>query len=69
MCYEKCQSGSHTLGSLQQLIALKAVPKSAVPLIITTMSDTMSQGVDIQLQILQTLVSLIINFSEWSSCY
>ncbi|KAG5719178.1 MON2 like protein [Termitomyces sp. T112] len=51
-----------SLGSLQRLIALKAVPHSAVPLIITTMSDAMNQGVDIQLRILQTLVSLIPNF-------
>ncbi|KAG5638067.1 hypothetical protein H0H81_002035 [Sphagnurus paluster] len=51
-----------SLGSLQRLIALKAVPHSAVPLMITTMSDAMSQGVDIQLRILQTLVSLIPNF-------
>jgi hypothetical protein len=51
-----------SLGSLQRLISLKAVPRSAVPLIINTMSDAMSQGVDIQLRILQTLVSLIPNF-------
>ncbi|KAG6333293.1 hypothetical protein ID866_5795 [Astraeus odoratus] len=51
-----------SLGSLQRLIAVKAVPKSAVPLIITTMGDAMSQGVDIQLRILQTLLSLITNF-------
>ena len=51
-----------SLGSLQRLIALKAVPQSAVPLIINTMNDAMSQGVDIQLRILQTLVSLITNF-------
>ncbi|KAG9312399.1 guanine nucleotide exchange factor in Golgi transport N-terminal-domain-containing protein [Chiua virens] len=51
-----------SLGSLQRLIALKAVPQSAVPSIISTMSDAMSQGVDIQLRILQTLVSLITNF-------
>ena len=51
-----------SLGSLQRLIALKAVPQSAVPLIITTMSDCMNQGVDIQLRILQTLLSLITNF-------
>ncbi|PCH34907.1 hypothetical protein WOLCODRAFT_27538 [Wolfiporia cocos MD-104 SS10] len=51
-----------SLGSLQRLIALKAVPLSAVPVIITTMSDCMSQGVDIQLRILQTLLSLITNF-------
>ena len=51
-----------SLGSLQRLIALKAVPQSAVPLIITTMGDCMNQGVDIQLRILQTLLSLITNF-------
>lgn len=51
-----------SLGSLQRLIALKAVPHSAVQLIINTMSDAMSQGVDIQLRILQTLLSLITNF-------
>jgi hypothetical protein len=53
-----------SLGSLQRLIALKAVPQSAVPLIITTMSDAMSQGVDIQLRILQTLLSLITNLPK-----
>ncbi|KAJ3522926.1 hypothetical protein NM688_g8802 [Phlebia brevispora] len=51
-----------SLGSLQRLIALKAVPQSAVPLIINTMNDCMNQGVDIQLRILQTLLSLITNF-------
>lgn len=51
-----------SLGSLQRLISLKAVPQSAVPLIINTMNDAMSQGVDIQLRILQTLVSLVPNF-------
>ncbi|TCD65014.1 hypothetical protein EIP91_003335 [Steccherinum ochraceum] len=51
-----------SLGSLQRLIALKAVPHSAVPVIINTMSDCMNQGVDIQLRILQTLLSLITNF-------
>ncbi|KAG1830278.1 guanine nucleotide exchange factor in Golgi transport N-terminal-domain-containing protein [Suillus subalutaceus] len=51
-----------SLGSLQRLIALKAVPQSAVALIVRTMNDVMSQGVEIQLRILQTLVSLITNF-------
>ncbi|TFK51181.1 hypothetical protein OE88DRAFT_1807990 [Heliocybe sulcata] len=51
-----------SLGSLTRLIALKAVPMSAVPSIIGTMNDCMSQGVDIQLRILQTLTSLITNF-------
>jgi len=51
-----------SLGSLQRLISLKAVPQSAVPRIINTMNHAMSQGVDIQLRILQTLVSLVPNF-------
>ncbi|KAH9940033.1 uncharacterized protein BXZ73DRAFT_43028 [Epithele typhae] len=51
-----------SLGSLQRLIALKAVPQSAVPLIVSTMSDCINQGVDIQLRILQTLLSLTTNF-------
>ncbi|KAJ7054837.1 hypothetical protein C8F01DRAFT_1161520 [Mycena amicta] len=51
-----------SLGSLQRLIALKAVPQSAVERIVNTMSDAMSQGVDIQLRLLQTLLSLVTNF-------
>lgn len=53
-----------SLGSLQRLISLKAVPKSTVPEIIRTMGDAMSQGVDIQLKILQTLLGLVTNFLE-----
>ena len=53
-----------SLGSLQRLIALKAVPKSVVPLSIATMNDAMSQGVNIQLRVLQTFVSLITNLSS-----
>ncbi|THH10921.1 hypothetical protein EW145_g989 [Phellinidium pouzarii] len=51
-----------SLGSLQRLITLQAVPQSAVPDMISTMDECMSQGVDIQLRILQTLLSLITNF-------
>jgi hypothetical protein len=51
-----------SLGSLQRLIALKAVPQRLIPLIISNMTDAVSQGVDIQLRILQTLLSLITNF-------
>lgn len=54
---------SISLGSLQRLISLQAVPLSAVPSIVSTMNECMSQGVDIQLRILQTLLSLITNFS------
>lgn len=51
-----------SLGSLQRLIALQAVPQTAVPSMLNTMNECMSQGVDIQLRILQTLLSLITNF-------
>ena len=51
-----------SLGALQRLIALHAVPQTAVPTIVNTMNECMSQGVDIQLRILQTLLSLITNF-------
>lgn len=51
-----------SLGSLHRLISLKAVPQSAVPVIVNIMGDCINQGVDIQLRILQTLLSLITNF-------
>ncbi len=50
------------LGSLQRLIALRAISLSALPAVIQTINDCMAQGVDIQLKILQTLLSLITNF-------
>ncbi|KAI0260889.1 hypothetical protein BGY98DRAFT_1116908, partial [Russula aff. rugulosa BPL654] len=51
---------SIALSSIQRLIALCAVSLSAIPAIIQTINDHMSQGVDIQLKILQIL-SLITN--------
>jgi hypothetical protein len=51
-----------SLGSLHRLISMKAVPSSTIPHILTTMNDCISQGVDIQLRILQTLLSLITNY-------
>jgi hypothetical protein len=50
------------LGSLRRLIALRAVSLFAIPAIIQTINDRTSQGVGIQLKILQTLLSLVINF-------
>jgi hypothetical protein len=50
------------LGSLQRLITLRAISLSALPAVIQTINDCMVQGVDIQLKILQTLLSLITNF-------
>jgi hypothetical protein len=40
------------LDSLQRLIAMRAVSLSAIPAIIQTMNDCISQGVDIQPKIL-----------------
>ena len=53
-----------SIGSLQRLIGLRLVPQSAVPFIIMTMTDCLAQGVDIQLRILQTLLSLITGFES-----
>ena len=52
-----------SLGSLQRLIVMKAVPLSSIAHIVSTIADCMSQGVDVQLRILQTLLSLFTNYS------
>ncbi|KAG8763600.1 hypothetical protein FRC11_000859 [Ceratobasidium sp. 423] len=43
---------------------MRAVPQSSIPSIISILSDSVSQGVDIQLKILQTLLSLLTNFPD-----
>ena len=52
------------LDSLQRLIAFRVVSPSAIPstFIIQSISDCMSQGVDIQLKIFQTHLSVVTNF-------
>jgi hypothetical protein len=50
------------LGSLHRLITLKLVPVSSVQIVISTLSDCISQGVDVQLRILQILLSLLTNY-------
>ncbi|CAG7850918.1 SubName: Full=Related to MON2-Peripheral membrane protein with a role in endocytosis and vacuole integrity {ECO:0000313/EMBL:CCA72019.1} [Serendipita indica DSM 11827] len=52
------------LSVLQRLIALKAVSFRALPHIISTMGEIISQGVDIQLRILQALLSLVTTFPD-----
>ncbi|CAE6416233.1 unnamed protein product [Rhizoctonia solani] len=52
------------IGSFQRLISMRAVPQSSIPSIISILSDSISQGVDIQLKILQTLLSLLTNFPD-----
>ncbi|KAH7341760.1 hypothetical protein B0J17DRAFT_647820 [Rhizoctonia solani] len=53
-----------SIGSFQRLISMRAVPPSSIPSIISILSDSVSQGVDIQLKILQTLLSLLTNFPD-----
>ncbi|KAG8692675.1 hypothetical protein FRC09_011038, partial [Ceratobasidium sp. 395] len=43
---------------------MRAVPQTSVPSIISVLGDAISQGVDIQLKILQTLLSLLTNFPD-----
>ena len=51
---------SLSLGSLQRLISLQLVPSVSLPPLLQSMAECVrSQGVDIQLRILQTLVGLI----------
>jgi Dimerisation and cyclophilin-binding domain of Mon2 len=52
------------LGTLQRLIALRAVPSQALPQILSTMTEIMTQGVDIQLKILQALLSLVTSLPD-----
>ncbi|KIM30394.1 hypothetical protein M408DRAFT_21910 [Serendipita vermifera MAFF 305830] len=52
------------LGSLQRLIALRAVPSYALPQILATMAEILTQGVDIQLKILQALLSLVTSLPD-----
>jgi hypothetical protein len=43
---------------------MRAVPQTSISSIISVLSDSISQGVDIQLKILQTLLSLLTNFPD-----
>ncbi|KAG9095186.1 hypothetical protein FS749_010913 [Ceratobasidium sp. UAMH 11750] len=53
-----------SIGSFQRLISMRAVPQTSVSSIISVLGDSISQGVDIQLKILQTLLSLLTNFPD-----
>ena len=50
------------LGSLQPLISFRVVSLSTVPAIFQAMNDYISQGADVELKILQTLLFLVTNF-------
>ncbi|KAG9017683.1 hypothetical protein FRB90_000273 [Tulasnella sp. 427] len=53
-----------SIGSLQRLIGIRAVPGSMIPAIVSIMGDSLSQGVDIQLKVLQALLSLLTNYPD-----
>ena len=65
------------LGSLQRLVTSKRITPSATPAIVNASKDCVNQGVDIQLKILQMLLSLAMyspnlhgeQLSEVSSIY
>jgi hypothetical protein len=52
------------LGSLQRIIALRGIPASTAPSIMTSLAESSAGGVEAQLKILQTLLSLVTNFGE-----
>ncbi|CAG8574494.1 6023_t:CDS:2 [Paraglomus occultum] len=53
-----------SIGSLQKLISRHAIPETSIKMILKTLNDIVSQGVDIQLKILQTLPSLLSNYDS-----
>ncbi|EJU01163.1 hypothetical protein DACRYDRAFT_22928 [Dacryopinax primogenitus] len=58
---------SIALGTLQRLVASRLISPSFAPRIISTLStDCLTGGVDIQLKVLQTLLSLLTAFSDVS---
>ncbi|RHZ78300.1 hypothetical protein Glove_166g199 [Diversispora epigaea] len=51
-----------SIGCLHKLISHHAIPESSVKTILKTLNDIMSQGVEIQLKILQTVPPLLSNY-------
>ncbi|RCI02023.1 hypothetical protein CU098_003406, partial [Rhizopus stolonifer] len=50
------------IGCIQKLILFHAIPETSVRTILRTLTDISSQGVDIQLKILQTVLPLLNNY-------
>ncbi|GHJ88999.1 hypothetical protein NliqN6_5401 [Naganishia liquefaciens] len=47
------------VGALQRLVGMKGVDSEAVPAILVTLDSVVNQGVDIQLKVLQTILSVL----------
>ncbi|KAG0338258.1 hypothetical protein BG004_007294 [Podila humilis] len=55
-----------SMGCLRELISHKAIPEGAIEVVLKTLNDIMSQGVEIQLKILQTILPLLTNYDVHS---
>ncbi|KAF8935296.1 hypothetical protein BGZ58_005100 [Dissophora ornata] len=51
-----------SVGCLRELISHRAMPESKIQEVLKTLNDIMSQGADIQLKILQTILPLLTNY-------
>ncbi|KAG0303002.1 hypothetical protein BGZ98_007064 [Dissophora globulifera] len=51
-----------SMGCLRELILHRAMPESAIEIVLKTLNDIMSHGVEIQLKILQTILPLLTNY-------
>ncbi|KAI8820484.1 uncharacterized protein EV422DRAFT_567906 [Fimicolochytrium jonesii] len=49
---------------LQRLITHQAIPEESIGLVLRTLSDLLSSGVDMQLKILQTIIPLLTNYKS-----
>ncbi|KAG0005765.1 hypothetical protein BGZ65_010239, partial [Modicella reniformis] len=52
-----------SMGCLRELISHRAMPESAIEIVLKTLNDIMSLGVEIQLKILQTILPLLTNYN------
>ncbi|GJJ78482.1 hypothetical protein EMPS_10841 [Entomortierella parvispora] len=51
-----------SMGCLRELISHRAMPEGAIEVVLKTLNDIMSHGVEIQLKILQTILPLLTNY-------
>ncbi|KAF9155979.1 hypothetical protein BG015_007775 [Linnemannia schmuckeri] len=52
-----------SIGCLRELISHKAMPEGSIEVVLKTLNDIMSHGVEIQLKILQTILPLLTNYN------
>ncbi|KAK3844406.1 MAG: hypothetical protein J3R72DRAFT_382422 [Linnemannia gamsii] len=52
-----------SIGCLRELISHRAMPEGSIEVVLKTLNDIMSHGVEIQLKILQTILPLLTNYN------